>query len=361
MIGQRSGDERISGDYMKTCFTKKIIAILLTVAMVVIYFPAMAFAVGEGEQSVPESEQNVQEPEENIGDDVIENGAQGTDTENGAQDVAAEDDAQDTGAANDAKNTDNASVTKGADDQASGDAEEPVYDAVNKKAPLRASGDESGVTTWAELQTAVNNAGDGDTITLGEDITAGSSDSYINIPSDKNVTIDLNGKTLDRSREAADKNGHVIKVSGKLTITDSVGTGVIKGGYATDGGGIYVDGKKAVLTIEGGSISGNKASNNGGGIYVNMGKLYIQEGTISKNTAGRSGGGLHFWGMDEWSDNGAHARSEAAGEVEIVSAEFSENEAGQDGGAICLFGSDTTIHNVTANKNKDFNIIKKEV
>ncbi len=207
------------------------------------------------------------------------------------------------------------------------------------------------VTTWAELQNAVNNAADGDVIILGDNITAAGSDSYINIPSGKNVTIDLNGKTLDRNRESADKNGHVIKVSGKLTITDSVGGGVIKGGYATDGGGIYVDGKNAVLTFNGGSISENKASNNGGGIYNYLGKVYINAGTISKNTAGRSGGGLHFWGISERQEM-PFLYTESAGEVEITSAEFYENEAAQDGGAMCLYGSTTTIHDVTVSNNK---------
>ncbi len=211
-------------------------------------------------------------------------------------------------------------------------------------AGTRASGT---VTTWAELQNAINNAADGDVITLGENITAAGSDSYINIPSGKNVTIDLNGKTLDRNRETADKNGHVIKVSGKLTVSDSVGGGVIKGGYATDGGGIYVDGKNAVLTFNGGSISENKASNNGGGIYNDFGKVYFNGGKVSNNYAGRSGGGLYFRGI-----KGNVVDSETGGEVEITSAEFSDNEAAKDGGAICLFGSTTTIHDVTVKNNK---------
>ena len=232
--------------------------------------------------------------------------------------------------------------------EADGAAEDPADDTDETGELFGAS---TTVTTWNGLQSAINSAASGDVIVLGENITAGSSDSYINIPSGKNITIDLNGKTLDRNRETADEDGHVIKVSGTLTVTDSVGTGVIKGGYAEDGGGIYVDGRNAVLTIKGGSISENKASNNGGGIYVYLGKLYIESGTISKNTAGRSGGGLHFWGIRRW-EQSPFVYTESAGEVEITSAVFSENEAAQDGGAMCLYGSTTTIHDVTVSNNE---------
>ena len=47
------------------------------------------------------------------------------------------------------------------------------------------------------------------------------------------ITIDLNGHTLSRGCTEATFNGFLLYVSGKLTVIDSVGTGVLTGAYNT--------------------------------------------------------------------------------------------------------------------------------
>lgn len=156
-------------------------------------------------------------------------------------------------------------------------------------------------------------------IVLGCDITIG---SYIQINNGKNITLDLCGHTLSRNLTDLAVNGNVIKVfSGNtLTVKDSSGSnsGQIKGGRATDGGGIYNDG---TLYLQGGTIAdcladsvtpgygrGGAVFNHGtmvmsGGILLgcwgkdcggiwNDGNLTISGGTITGNTSNAGGGGV---------------------------------------------------------------------
>ena len=136
------------------------------------------------------------------------------------------------------------------------------------------------VSTWAELQSAVNaDENQGKIIGLANDL--GISGQQRIVVDNKDVTIELAGYTMDRSRTSKESEGNVIKVNGsngKLTIKDTVETGVITGGYANgDGGGIYVSGH-ATLTITGGSVQGNSASNDGGGVYVTNATLVMTGG-----------------------------------------------------------------------------------
>ena len=50
------------------------------------------------------------------------------------------------------------------------------------------------ITTWAQLQTALNTGG---TITLTHNITATASDTALEVPTGKTVTLDLAGHTID--------------------------------------------------------------------------------------------------------------------------------------------------------------------
>ena len=86
-----------------------------------------------------------------------------------------------------------------------------------------------------------------------------------------NLTIDLNGYTINRNAASPGKKQYVfyIDCTGSLTITDSseAQTGTITGGNNTgDGGAFYVD--YGTLKIKGGNITGNKAKY-GGAIYIN--------------------------------------------------------------------------------------------
>ncbi|SDM09481.1 hypothetical protein SAMN04487833_1731, partial [Sarcina sp. DSM 11001] len=94
--------------------------------------------------------------------------------------------------------------------------------------------DDGGITTWNELQTALNAGG---TVTLTQDITAGANDSALSVSSGLTVVLDLNGYTIDRglADSEAQANGNVITNNGTLTISDTSAaqTGAITGGSNT--------------------------------------------------------------------------------------------------------------------------------
>lgn len=143
---------------------------------------------------------------------------------------------------------------------------------------------------------AVNAGGD---VKLTKDITL---TDVLRIPTGKTVTLDLNGKTLNRGLTECQDLGSVIRVEpgATLTVKDSSNknSGVITGGASWNGGGICNHG---TLTIKGGTISGNKALHEryggGGGIYngsYNGSKatLTLEGGVIEYNKA-RDGGGIY--------------------------------------------------------------------
>ncbi len=150
---------------------------------------------------------------------------------------------------------------------------------------------------WLQVQMTINEAN----IEIDKNIQPYTSDAGgLEVPSGKTVTLDLNG-TIDRKLTTATANGYVIKNSGKLTIKNNAGTGVIKGGYAQDaGGGIYNEG---ILALQGGTIQNNKANSGyGGGIYNSgTGVLTVTGGTISSNTA-LKGGGIYNAGTLTFTD-----------------------------------------------------------
>ncbi|MBQ6122599.1 MAG: hypothetical protein IJI59_12780 [Clostridia bacterium] len=153
---------------------------------------------------------------------------------------------------------------------------------------------DSGIESWSALQNAIDSAASGDTIVLTGDLTAGASDTALVIPDGLEITLDLNGFTLDRNLERRiDVDGAAIRLlsGAMLTVMDSgtAPTGTITGGYATHGGGINNNG---TLILKGGRVSGNTASTAGGGV-VNYGVLVVSGGVITGNSAGEKGGGVY--------------------------------------------------------------------
>ena len=133
--------------------------------------------------------------------------------------------------------------------------------------PLLTTADAAELT----LQGMIDKANAGDTITLNSNTEIAAT-----LQITKNLTLDLNGHVLKMTG-----TGSVLKVhnGATLTIQDSrpqnphTGSyaglpagGVITGGDAVDGGGVYVD-DYAVLKMTGGCITGCHASRGGGGIY----------------------------------------------------------------------------------------------
>lgn len=128
-------------------------------------------------------------------------------------------------------------------------------------------------------------------LTLPNDVIAGTEDVAIVVPSGQTFDLQLNGHTLDRGLDvvSAENDGCVIKVLGELTI----GGGIIKGGNNTgNGGAIYNEGTLVISNV---TFNSNFADM-GGAIYVNGGEVTVNNCTISNNKAttntGTSGSGI---------------------------------------------------------------------
>lgn len=114
------------------------------------------------------------------------------------------------------------------------------------------------VSDWSGLQTAINNATDGQIIGLS-----------------KSVYADGNGGGIRLWRGAT-----------------TINSGAITGNTAKDGhgGGVYVGG--ATLNLYGGSITGNTAANEGGGIRIEQtgdGAVNIQGAPVVKDNTAKTG------------------------------------------------------------------------
>ena len=165
------------------------------------------------------------------------------------------------------------------------------------------------VTDEAALAAAIGQSG---TVTLGADIRISST---LVIPKDTYAVLDLNGYVLQMTG-----SGSVFRVEreGDLTVKDTstdnrahtftVGSdgvwalddggektvtgGVITGGDAEYGGGVYME--NGWFTLEGGSIVGCRASASGGGVYIERdGKFALKSGGIMGCRAGEYGGGVY--------------------------------------------------------------------
>ena len=166
------------------------------------------------------------------------------------------------------------------------------------------------VTDEAALAAAI---GQGGTVTLGADIRISST---LVIPKDTYAVLDLNGYVLQMTG-----SGSVFRVEreGDLTVKDTstdnrahtftVGSdgvwalddggektvtgGVITGGDAEYGGGVYIE-RDGRFALEGGSIVGCRASASGGGVYIERdGKFALKSGGIMGCRAGEYGGGVY--------------------------------------------------------------------
>ena len=138
------------------------------------------------------------------------------------------------------------------------------------------------VNTWAGLQAAINDNKDAK---LTDNIIWGG--SSLTVPTGKNVTIDLNGHSID-----ADSKGTAIQVCGNLIINGNQGD-IITKGAATDGspaGGIYIA-PGGRVTMNGGIISncsaGTQTATGVGGVYVSEGATFeMNAGYIAQCSGG---------------------------------------------------------------------------
>ena len=222
------------------------------------------------------------------------------------------------------------------------------------------------MAAWSDVKKAIEEGPEKQTVTLYGNVRGGANDKAITIEQGREITLDLNGYTLDRNVTAAASDGYVIRVmsGGTLTIISSDGNhgemGMITGGNATGfGGGILCEGR---VNLNGGSIYDNHAGE-GGGVCVNKGEFWMRGGEIENNRAD-NGAGIHVRNGGSFNGLGGTVKNNFAtsvgggicmhfGNVYIKSMEISGNMA-ENGGGIgrktyhSLYVYNSSIKNNTA-------------
>lgn len=219
----------------------------------------------------------------------------------------------------------------------------------------------SDVSSWDELQNALDSYESGRIIQLSQDIDGKDKDT-LTVSKDKNldVVLDLKGHTINKNGD--DKVIH-IKDGYKLTIIDTVGTGVITGGDDAEYGGAIDVGFGSTLTLNGGTISGNEADN--GGAINNNGTIIINNAKIDGNEAD-DGGAIYNNGTlimnggiisGNKAENGGAIYSRENAGFTLKDVEITNNSASDEGGAIYIDkGADSTLNNCTITRNSSEDI-----
>ncbi len=195
------------------------------------------------------------------------------------------------------------------DDQYDKDAEYPIL-----------------VTTGDELQAIVSNATAPVNIVLTNSITT---NNFV-IPEDKDVTLDLNGRTVTNA------GSHTILNKGHLTLTDSSAdkSGQIislKGNTAA-----LRNGDNAVCVVEGGTISRDGTNGNTWHVVENFGKMTFNGGKVVL----KNGNGFAITNGWNYFDPGA---STTHAVMEINALELDTDSSGIKN---CRYG-DLTVNDVT--------------
>ena len=182
------------------------------------------------------------------------------------------------------------------------------------------------VTTGDELQTIVNNATAPVNIVLANSITT---NNFV-IPEDKDVTLDLNGRTVTNAES------HTILNKGHLTLKDSSAdkSGQIislKGNTAA-----LRNGDNAVCVVEGGTISRDGANGNTWHVVENFGKMTFNGGKVVL----KNGNGFAITNGWNYFDPGA---STTHAVMEINALELDTDSSGIKN---CRYG-DLTVNDVT--------------
>ena len=195
------------------------------------------------------------------------------------------------------------------DDQYDKDAEYPIL-----------------VTTGDELQAIVSNATAPVNIVLTNSITT---NNFV-IPEDKDVTLDLNGRTVTNA------GSHTILNKGHLTLTDS----------SADKSGQIIslksntaalrNGDNAVCVVEGGTISRDGANGNTWHVVENFGKMTFNGGKVVL----KNGNGFAITNGWNYFDPGA---STTHAVMEINALELDTDSSGIKN---CRYG-DLTVNDVT--------------
>lgn len=182
------------------------------------------------------------------------------------------------------------------------------------------------VTTGDELQAIVSNATAPVNIVLANDITT---NNFV-IPADKDVTLDLNGRTVKNDES------HTILNQGHLTLTDSSAN---KSGQIVSCKGNTAalrNGDNAVCVVEGGTISRDGADGNTWHVVENFGKMTFNGGEVVL----KNGNGFAITNGWNYFDPGP---STTHAVMEINALELDTNSSGIKN---CRYG-DLTVNDVT--------------
>lgn len=147
-----------------------------------------------------------------------------------------------------------------------------------------------GVTTAKDLAAALAAGGE---VRLGADIT--SVGAPVTVPAGVTASLDLAGHTLEGNNQGKDQA--FLLVNGKLTLTDSVGTGKICSTY-TGRSGHVVSVVGGELTVAGGTITTEGMAQAGNAIYVSKGSTLSMTGGKVYADAKRGNYAIRIGGRD---------------------------------------------------------------
>ena len=215
--------------------------------------------------------------------------------------------------------------------------------------------DDNGVS-YTTIESAWSAACSGTQIYLSSDWDL---DSKLEVASNENVTIDLNGHKLDRQLTDYESDGQVISIgeNASLTLNGSVERtftlqdtdltigGIVTGGMSNNSGGGIQLSQGSVLNLNHVGIVGNSAggvSPNGGGIQITGSNcvLNMKNGSIiSYNDSKSLGGGIYVGG-----DNAS---------ISMSNSSISNNTANNGGGIYSYYAGTNIIlnENSTIDKN----------
>lgn len=228
--------------------------------------------------------------------------------------------------------------------------------------------DENSMTSepigFYELQQAIWNAKDGDTILLDNDYIDDGKRQGITI--NHQVTIDGQGHTMDG-------NGKDIFFIKEITHVELKNI-IFKNGVKKCGGAIWADVGTDYLVIKNCTFINNKATTNsvGGAIIAKSPHTTITDCYFENNYAPSSGGAIRLEASDSTISNnifiGNQAKDSLGGAInalghnnKIIGNTFSKNVAGRDGGAIDIEGvkvAEIGKGNIISNNIFDSNYVK---